>query len=107
MIDYNKENILIPEYSLSKTKININSKKGIYFFNQFKNNLSSNTNNIPAFIQGCNGVSSYLNVAAFNVVDNNINKHIEGNQFKVRLINDKESNYKITHKLTILNGGYL
>lgn len=107
LIDYNKENILIPEYSLSKTKININSKKGIYFFNQFKNNLSSNTNNIPAFIQGCNGVSSYLNVAAFNVVDNNINKHIEGNQFKVRLINDKESNYKITHKLTILNGGYL
>lgn len=105
--NYNYKNVLsIPKNNLNGTEINVNSKKGMFLFNQFKNNLSSNTNNIPHFINSCNGADNYLNLAAFNMFDNSINKHIEGNQFKVRLINDEESNYKITHKLTILNGGY-
>ena len=103
----NNNELVIPKRNIRETEISINSKKGMFIFNQFKNKLSSNTNNIPHFISSCNGVNSNINLAAFNTLNDDINKHIEGNQFKVRLINDKESNYKITHKLTVLNGGYL
>lgn len=96
-----------PKVYLTHTDVLINSKKGMYMFNELKNNLNSNTNNIPHFINSCNGANSVINLAAFNNLGRGINKHIEGNQFKVRLINDKDSNYKITHKLTMLNGGYL
>ena len=65
--------------------------------------MRSDSDNLPKFINSCNNVEKYVNLAAMDMVGNQMNKHIEGNQFKIRLINDDKSNYKIVHKATLIN----
>ena len=98
-------NFSFPKKYFNKTEIIVNNKGGIFKFADVKNNIKSETNNIPMFLNSCNNVNKFINLQAFNMLDNTINKHLKGNQFKIRLINDVESNYKIVHKLTTFNNG--
>jgi hypothetical protein len=107
LIQYNpidsSHNFAFPKNYTTHREIIVNQKKEFWTINDLKNKVRSDSDNIPKFINSCNNVEKYVNLAAMDMVGNQMNKHIEGNQFKIRLINDDKSNYKIVHKATLIN----
>jgi len=107
LIQYNpidsSHNFAFPKNYTTHREIIVNQKKEFWTINDLKNKVRSDSDNIPKFINSCNNVEKYVNLAAMDMVNNQMNKHVEGNQFKIRFVNDDKSNYKIVHKATLIN----
>lgn len=70
-------------------------------FNQFYNLVKDNAE-IPLWLYDGNNIDKTLNALAFNYKKSDFSlSRIKGQWFKVRLINDKLSNYKVIHKFGI------
>lgn len=70
------------------------------FYNVVKNEL----NNIPIFLNDCNNVNKQLNSKAISYHVNDLDKELlKGKHFKIRYIQDKESNYRFTFILSANN----
>lgn len=107
LVDYNpndsSHNFAFPKNFTTHREIIVNQKKEFWTINDVKNKVRSDSDNIPKFINSCNNVEKHINLAAMDMVNNQMNKHVEGNQFKIRFVNDDKSNYKIVHKATLIN----
>lgn len=72
-------------------------------FNQFYNLVRDNSE-IPQWLYKGNNAEKDLNELAFNYRKKDFDlARLKGQWFKIMLINDKLSNYKITHKFTLDN----
>jgi hypothetical protein len=95
-----------PIKEIDKTKIELKIKENVHNFNQFKNLIKEDYQRLPQWLLDVNNVNKQLNIQAFNYGNIKINNdYIRSNELKVRLINDKYSNFKFIFKGLINNDG--
>ena len=84
------------------TRILLFKNESEFNFNQFEDLAIDN--NLPRFINFCNGTNKLINLKAINYsklfVDNN---YIRGNKTHIRLINDENNKYRFVYKGLITN----
>ncbi len=84
------------------THIILRKNETEYNFNQFED-ISLN-NNLPRFINSCNGVNKILNLKSIDYSKLKIdNSYIRGDKASVRFINDENNKYKLIYKGLIEN----
>jgi hypothetical protein len=108
-LEYNTKNnlkklISYPIVNATSTTIRVTNAYGIWRFNQFYDLVQSRGNNIPIWLNNCANSDKSLNPIAINYQTPELNKkRISGEWCKVRLINDKETNYKMIFKWIVNN----
>lgn len=98
LIDENNlyEKTKYPKEFMDHTKISLSYKENIFSFNQFTNKKK---NNLPSIITEKDGVSEYVNKSSIDYTSLKIgNDYMRSNIHKIRLINDKYSNFKFIFK---------
>lgn len=108
LIVKNEENLedtgRYPEITPNSIKIDITNSNNTWNFNQFYDNVNSQISNVPIWLNDCANVNRRLNPKAFDFYSGEDNNAlIKGQQTQIRLINDKESNYKFIFKFNITN----
>lgn len=87
-----------PKTKTASQEILYTSLKGKHTFNYFYNRVRNQDNNIPIWINDSNRVNKILNQQAISFTGKKLLERIEGEQFIIRLINDKESRFNILLK---------
>ncbi len=92
-----------PVKLIDKNIIQITNKENNWSFNQFYN-LLLGKNNIPMFLNDYSNTNKTINPLAFNYLQDEFSRNrLRGEWFKVRLIQDIKSNYKIIYKWILNN----
>ncbi len=95
----------LPIKRSDKHIIEVKIKEHFHSFNQFKNIVKDDYLRIPAWLYEANNVNKQLNLQALDYLKNRVsNDYIRNGSLKVRLINDKYSNYKMIFKGIVTNG---
>jgi hypothetical protein len=96
------QSIKYPFVENNATQILVTRDRELWNFNQFWDVASFQPSNMPLFINKCNNCEKDLNLKALNYYKpDSMKQKIRGTNTKVRLINDKYSNYKfVFHFLT-------
>lgn len=95
----------LPVKMADKRIIELKIKEKLHSFNQFKNIVKEDYVRVPAWLYEANNVNKQLNLQALDYLRNKINNdYIRNGELKVRLINDKHSNYKMIFKGILTNG---
>jgi hypothetical protein len=85
--------------------IEVKIKEHLHSFNQFRNIVKKDYVKVPQWLNEANNVNKQLNVQSLDYMNNKINNdYIRNGSLKVRLINDKYSNYKLIFKGILTNG---
>jgi hypothetical protein len=80
-------------------------KEHMHSINQFRNIVKPDYLRLPHWLNDTNNVNKQLNVQALGYLNNKINNdYIRNGSLKIRLINDKYSNYKLIFKGILTNG---
>jgi hypothetical protein len=97
--------ISLPIKQANKTLVEVSLKENLHSINQFKNIIKEDYLKIPVWLYDANNVNKQLNIQAIDY--NNLkvsNDYIRSGGVKVRLINNKYSNYKLIFKGLVTNG---
>jgi len=87
--------IQYPKVENNKIKILVTNRDNKWRFNQFFDTVKSQTNNVPFIKNECSNVNKVLNTSSLNYYKSDVYKQpIAGRQTRIRLENDKYSNYK-------------
>lgn len=94
------QSITYPKTENNKISILVTNTDGLWNFNQFWDTVNSQTSNVPFLKNKCSNAEKEINLDALNYFKPDILKQkIRGRQNRVRLTNDKYSNYKFIYHL--------
>jgi len=97
--------VQMPIKLVDRSIIEIKIKEQLHSFNQFRNIVKKDFVKIPHWLNDANNVNKQLNIQSLDYMNTKINNDYMRNQaLKVRLINDKYSNYKLIFKGILTNG---
>ncbi len=96
----NLQNLLqYPVTGVGHTKIRVTNADGIWRINTFYDIVTNRLNNIPLWLNNCANSEKHLNQLALDYQMPDLNKRrIRGEYCRVKLTNDKHSNYKMIFK---------
>jgi hypothetical protein len=93
-----------PIIDVDKTTIRVTNADGIWRINTFYDIVSNRLNNMPIWLNNCANTEKRLNQKALDYQMPDLNKRrIRGEYCRVRLTNDKHSNYKFIFKWLVNN----
>lgn len=93
-----------PIQNVDSTSIRVTNSDGIWRINTFYDIVSNRLNNMPIWTNNCANTEKQLNQKALDYQTPDLNKRrIRGEYSRVRLTNDKESNYKFIFKWLVNN----
>jgi len=93
-----------PKQLNDRTQVECSNNENIWRLNDFYDLVSSQVNNVPIWVSNCANDNKDLNPRALNYFKYDLDRaRIRGKQCRVRLINDKYSNYKFIFNFAINN----
>ena len=93
-----------PKYTQTSTQILTTNSENIWRFNNFYNLVSSELSNQPLFLNTCSNDYKYINPKTINYFKRDIDRsRIKSKQSRIRLINDKYSNYLFSFNFSQTN----
>lgn len=93
-----------PQVDKNSIQILVTNRDNKWRFNQFYDAVNSQSNNLPFIVNTCNNADKELVYKAFNYFKPDIDKQlIRGRQTRIRLINDKYTNYKFIFRFAQQN----
>lgn len=93
-----------PIQEVNYTKVRVTNADGIWRINTFYDIVSNRLNNMPIWLNNCANTEKTLNQQALDYQMPDLNKRrIRGEYVRVRLTNDKHSNYKFLFKWLVNN----
>lgn len=107
LIKINKNDLSIvgkyPVKNMNSWDIQLSPANYKWRFNQFKNLIKPGSS-VPLWLYNANNADKQLNPIAFNYQPNEFNTStVKGQWFRITMINDNLSNYKIIHKFALNN----